>query len=98
MKITRKVSKADTYLGFLIPLSWINNSNLDLSNAFVKRSARLFSVGTFTNSIKCFSAQSLIKWWRISMCLVLLCLTGLFVIDIVDWLSILIGVFVKFKP
>ncbi|MFS7908589.1 hypothetical protein Hanom_Chr01g00084921 [Helianthus anomalus] len=45
----------------LMPFTNNKKSNLDLSNALVKRSARWSSVGTLTTSISRFSKQSRMK-------------------------------------
>ncbi|MFS7959623.1 hypothetical protein Hanom_Chr08g00693241 [Helianthus anomalus] len=64
----------------LMPFTNNKKSNLDLSNALVKRSARWSSVWTLTTSISLFSKQSRMKWYLISMCLVFECCTGFLVI------------------
>ena len=50
--------------------------NRFVSNAFVKMSAICLSVLIYSRTIFFSSTNSLIKWCRISICLVLLCWTG----------------------
>jgi len=56
-------------------------------NGFVNMSASCRSVGIYFTEISFFSICSLVKWYLISMCFVLLWKVGLFAILIEPWLS-----------
>ena len=59
--------------------SFRNRQKVVSSSGSVKISANWSSVLTPSNEISFFTTWSLRKWWRISMCLVRECWTGLFV-------------------
>ena len=61
----------------LIPIRLTRYLNLSLGRAFVNISATWYSVLTKYNSIIPFSTCSFIKWYRVWMCLVQECCTGL---------------------
>ena len=68
-----------------IPKDFLKESNLDESRAFVKMSANWFSIATCSMTTVLFSTSSLIKCWRISICLVLECWTGFLDMFIALW-------------
>ena len=84
------------YEKFSIPNSLNNLVNVDSSSGLVKMSASCFSLGTKCSSTMPFITCSLIKWYLMSMCLVMECCTGFSVIAIALVLSQKIGIFSKF--
>ena len=59
-----------------IPKAFLKEINLDELRALVKISANCLSVAICSITTDLFSTSSLIKWCRMSMCLVLECWTG----------------------
>ena len=78
--------------------SFLSLQNLLSSSGFVKISASWSSVPTLSMDMSPFCWWSLIKWCLTSMCLVLECWTGLFVILIALSLSHSNGTWLKLKP
>ena len=71
----------------LIPRSPLSFSNWFASKALMKISASCFLVAICSRVITLSSTRSLIKWWQMLMCLVLLCWIGYFKILIALTLS-----------
>ena len=82
----------------IIPNSFMRKLNLTLLRDFVNKSANWFSELTNWITQSPLFTWSLIKWWHISMCLVLECCTGFFVKLIALVLSHNKGIWERLKP
>lgn len=60
------------------PMYFLRSSNLDTSKGIIKISANYLLVGMYSSTIVLSTTSSLMKWCRISMCLVQECWTGFF--------------------
>jgi len=78
--------------------SLLKAQNLDSSRGLVKISASCLSVLTCCKTISPLASWSLKKWWRISMCFVRECCTGLFASLIALSLSQNRGTASKWQP
>ena len=78
--------------------SFLSLQNLFSSNGLVNMSASWSSVPTLSMQMSPFCWWSLMKWWRTSMCFVLVCWTGLLVSLIALSLSYSNGTFVNLIP